>query len=223
MTLPVAGGNAFYPLEDGYLGYIGYAYAGDDMVQLIRQGQDPEPLIPKPGPVAITMMVPRSFSEYGGRIFMPMSWGHEVYAYADGKVEPWLDLDFGRFTIGENFFSGDLDQAFQVLQTRYASVGAYWENDQMRVVLVSRVENKEDGIPVYEALHGIFRHGKWDWFTLGDALGVAGLEGDALVCQLDPTLLPKLDPALKEKITNPQVLETIDDESNFVIAKLHLK
>ena len=45
----------------------------------------------------------------------------------------------------------------------------------MRVVQVSRVENKEDGIPVYEALHGIFRHGKWTWFTLGDALGVAGL------------------------------------------------
>ena len=223
VTLPVAGGNAFYPLEDGYLGYIGYAYAGDDMVQLIRQGQDPEPLIPKPGPVAITLMVPRSFSEYGGRIFMPMSWGHEVYAYADGQAEQWLDLDFGRFTIGEDFFSGDLDQAFQVLQTRYASVGAYWENDQMRVVLVSRVENKEDGIPVYEALHGIFRHGKWDWFTLGDALGVAGLEDDALVCQLDPSLLPNLDPALREKVSNPEVLDKLDEEGNYVIAKLHLK
>ncbi|MBQ6243530.1 MAG: hypothetical protein IJK55_02290 [Bacteroidales bacterium] len=44
----------------------------------------------------------------------------------------------------------------------------------------------------------------------------------ALVCLLDPSLLPNLDPALKEKITNPQVLGTLDD-SNFVVAKIHLK
>jgi hypothetical protein len=45
----------------------------------------------------------------------------------------------------------------------------------------------------------------------------------ALVCLLDPSLLPNLDPALAVKITNPQVLETINDDSNFVVAKIHLK
>ena len=45
----------------------------------------------------------------------------------------------------------------------------------------------------------------------------------ALVCLLDPSLLPNLDPALKEKITNPQILGTLDDDSNFVVAKIHLK
>jgi hypothetical protein len=45
----------------------------------------------------------------------------------------------------------------------------------------------------------------------------------ALVCLLDPSLLPNLDSAFKEKITNPQVLGTVDDDSNFVVAKIHLK
>ena len=45
----------------------------------------------------------------------------------------------------------------------------------------------------------------------------------ALVCLLDPSLLPNLDPALTVKITNPQVLGTLDDDSNFVVAKIHLK
>lgn len=45
----------------------------------------------------------------------------------------------------------------------------------------------------------------------------------ALVCLLDPSLLPNLDPALAVKITNPQVLEIINDDSNFVVAKIHLK
>ena len=232
VTLPVAGGNAFYPLEDGYLGYIGYAYAGDDMVQLIRPGQDPEPLIPKPGPVAITLMVPRSFSEYGGRIFMPMSWGHEVYAYADGQAEQWLDLDFGRFKIGDAFFSGDVQAAFDILQTRYASVGAYWENERMRVAVVTRAEKKDDDAPVppRECLYGICRAGKWVWINAGDntdgdpfAYTISGLDGDALVFLLDPALLPGLDPALREKVSNPEVLDKLDEEGNYVIAKLHLK
>ncbi len=36
-------------------------------------------------------------------------------------------------------------------------------------------------------------------------------------------VLPNLDSAFKEKITNPQVLGTVDDDSNFVVAKIHLK
>lgn len=45
----------------------------------------------------------------------------------------------------------------------------------------------------------------------------------ALVCLLDPSLLPNLDPALTVKIANPKVLGTVDDDSNFVVVKIHLK
>ena len=232
VTLPVAGGNAFYPLEDGWLGYIGYAYAGKDMVQWIREGQEPVSLIPKPGDSPLAMMMDWPFTEYGGRVFMPMGWGHEVYAYADGKVEPWLDLDFGRFTIGDAFFSGDVQAAFDILQTRYASVSAYWENERMRVAVVTRAEKKDDDAPVppRECLYGICRAGKWVWINAGDntdgdpfAYTISGLDGDALVFLLDPALLPGLDPALREKVSNPEVLDKLDEEGNYVIAKLHLK
>jgi hypothetical protein len=32
-----------------------------------------------------------------------------------------------------------------------------------------------------------------------------------------------MDPALKAKISNPQVIDTFDEYSNYVVAKLHLK
>ena len=45
----------------------------------------------------------------------------------------------------------------------------------------------------------------------------------ALVCLLDPLLLKEMDPALRAKISNPQVLDTLDENSNYVVAKVHLK
>lgn len=231
LTLPAEGGNAFFPLKEGYLAYIGYAWMGDDMIQWIREGQEPVSLVPKRGSVPVSMMQDRPFSAYAGWIFMPEAMGEKVYAYKDGKAETWLTLDFGRFTTGEEFFSGDLDAAFRILSTRYAAVGAYWENDRMRVVSTVRMEKKDDGdpIPAREILYGVFLHGKWNWVNTGDigatpfANSVAGLDGDALVCLLDPALIQGLDPDLGVKVSNPQVLDALDEDSNFIVAKLHLK
>lgn len=232
VKLPVAGGNAFYPLKDGWLGYIGYAYAGKDMVQWIREGKEPVSLIPKAGDSPLAMIMDWPFTEYRGRVFMPMGWGHEVYAYAGGKVEPWLNLDFGRFTIGDSFFSGDVQAAFDILQTRYATVAAYWENERMRVAMISRSEKEDDGkpIPARECIYGICRAGKWVWINAGDnmdgdpfANAISGLDGDALVFLLDPALLSGLDPALRQKVSNAEVLDGLDEEGNYVIAKLRLK
>ena len=49
------------------------------------------------------------------------------------------------------------------------------------------------------------------------------LEGDALVCPVDPAALDFLDPALREKISNPQVLDGVTEDSNYLLAKLHIK
>lgn len=231
LNLPAEGGNAFFPLEDGYLAYIGYVYPGDDMIQWVREGQEPVSLVPKRGSLPFTMMQQQPFTEHAGRIFMPDAMGEQVYAFADGKAETWLNLDFGRFTTGEEFFSGDVDAAFRILETRHASVGTYWENERMRVVGAQRSEKKDDSSPFpdREILYGLFLHGKWNWVNTGDigatpfAHSVSGLDGDALVCLLDPLLLKEMDPALRAKISNPQVLDTLDENSNFVVAKLHLK
>jgi len=230
VTLPSEGGNAFYPLKDGWLNYVGFAYAGDDMIQWVREGQEPVSLLRKQGPAPVALMQERPFSEHAGRIFMPIAWSDDVYAFADGKAEMWLDLDFGRYTIGDEFFGGNLDAAMRILQTRYGTLTAYWENDRMRVVEASRVEKKEGKpSPERECLYGLFLHGKWNWVSAGGpnealfAFSVAGIDGDALVCLLDPLLLKEMDPALKAKISNPQVIDTFDEYSNYVVAKLHLK
>ena len=231
VTLPAEGGNAFFPLEDGYLAYIGNLRAGDDMIQWVREGQEPVSLVPKRGPMPIAMMQDRPFSEFAGRIFMPDAMGEKVYAFKDGKAETWLTLDFGRFKLGEEFFSGDVEVAFRIMSTRFAQIGAYWENHRMRVVFAVRAEKKEDSdpFPVREFVYGVFLHGKWNWISTGEfgeslfANSVSGLEDDSLVCLLDPTLLGNLDPDLRAKVSNPAVLETLNSDSNYVVAKLRLK
>ena len=231
LNLPAEGCNAFFPLEDGYLVYIGYVGPGDDMIQWVREGQEPVSLVPKRGPLPFPMMQQQPFTEHAGRIFMPDAMGEKVYAFADGKAETWLNLDFGRFTIGEEFFSGDVDAAFRILETRHACIGAYWENERMRVVEAQRSEKKDNSSPFpdREILYGLFLHGKWNWVNTGDigatpfAHSVSGLDGDALVCLLDPLLLKEMDPALRAKISNPQVLDALDEDSNYVVAKVHLK
>ncbi|MBQ9660280.1 MAG: hypothetical protein IJV37_03310 [Bacteroidales bacterium] len=201
------------------------------MIQWVREGQEPVSLVPKRGPMPLAMTQDRPFTELAGRIFMPDAMGEKVYAFKDGKAETWLTLDFGRFTVGEEFFSGDVEAAFRILSTRYAQIGAYWENNRMRVVSVVRVEKKEDSdpLPVREFVYGVFLHGRWNWVNAGDygetpfAYSFSGLEDDALVCLLDPALLGDLDPDLRAKVSNPEVLEALDEDSNYVIAKLRLK
>ncbi len=109
----------------------------------------------------------------------------------------------------------------KVASADIAFLYAFWETRQMRAVGVMC-----NGVQRNGPCFGVERHGKWAWFALeqGKALREpVCLEGDALVCLVDPALLDTLDPALREKIVNPQVLDGVTEDSNYLLAKLHIK
>ena len=219
-----------WKVPEGLLAYQGYAYRGKSLVSLVREDGSEEELLPKPADGLISMLDARVFSSRGADTFIVPEWSQAVYRYRGGAVEPWLELDFGKYGLGTDFYqSEDMMSAFMSrMQTGMAFVSRYFERDRMRLVhcILNRVDlSTGEGETINN--YGLFRDGRWTWFRLFDEdpvhASVQYLEDDALVYCLSPLDLEHLDPALREKISNPAALDGLSEDDNSVVLKLHLK
>ena len=218
------GSNGALAVDEGHLVYSGYAYEGDNLVKLVAADGTQTEFIPKKNPKMLSFFGAQVFSDTGGKVFIIPEWDDTVYRYAGGQVEPAVRFDFGRAAFDDSIWKQE-DPA-SALMNKVASADiaflyAFWETRQMRAVGVMC-----NGVQRNGPCFGVERHGKWAWFALeqGKALREpVCLEGDALVFPVDPAALDFLDPALREKVSNPQVLNGITEDSNYLLAKLHIK
>ena len=216
-------GQGALVVKEGLLAYTGYSWRGDKLLKLISPDGTQTEFIPKKNPNMLSFFGTPSLFEMDGQVFITPEWDDTVYRYKDGTVERWVSFDLGRASLDRSFWEEE-DPATAMmtrLQTLLAFVPCYWENRQLKIAGVM-FNGASDSFFCY----GIVRHGMWSWFRYDrdKALSlVKCIDGDALVCLVDPDLLDTLDPALREKISNPEVLEGIPDNSNYLIAKVRLK
>lgn len=218
------GSNGALAVDEGHLVYSGYAYEGDNLVRFVAADGLLTEFIPKKNPKMLSFFGAQVFSDTGGKVFIIPEWDDTVYRYAGGQVEPAVRFDFGRASLDDSIWS-QADPANALMNkigsSDIAFVYSYWESRQMRSVGVMC-----NGVHRNGPCYGVERNGKWAWFSYesGKALREPMcLEGDALVCLVDPAALDFLDPALREKIVNPQVLDGVTEDSNYLLAKLHIK
>ena len=223
------GSNGALAVDEGHLVYSGYAYEGDNLVKLVAADGSLTEFIPKKNPKMLSLFGAPVFSDAGDQVFVIPEWGDTVYRYAGGQVEPAHRFDLGRAALDDAFWQ-QADPASALMARMESSIAAfvsyYWENEQLRAVGVMFSSTDHSG-QRNGLCYGVERRGKWSWFELlhDNALvvEVQCIEGDALVCLVDPALLDTLDPALREKIVNPQVLDGVTEDSNYLLAKLHIK
>ena len=158
----------------------------------------------------------------GGGVGVLDSYSPTVYVFEGGELRPYLDFDFGKFAIAPDLFRAqDAFKAAEMLMAGdYALVWRYLEGVRHKLVQV----NVSDGA----AWFGLQDGKAWAWFTLPgyeleNMAPFCCFRDEVLYGLFSPADVRKLAADLKGKITNPGVLEGLDDADNPVIAKIQLR
>ncbi|MDD2595574.1 MAG: 6-bladed beta-propeller [Bacteroidales bacterium] len=217
-------------VDGGVLAYCGYGAVNPYRLFLTTEDNRITKFLDTEAKVLNFTEITPIFSANGNHIFIRESYGNTVYEYnsADKKVEPYLTFDFGRYSIGKVFF--EYDDAFSaaeyLMNQEFAMIIRYMENDNVK--LMEAVLNKKSGP---EFAYGIFtaKSGRWEWFSVGKvgespfADSFRTITDDALYCIIDPTSINNFSDAEKKLICNPEIMNTLKDNRNYVIAKITFK
>lgn len=219
------GGAYFHKIGGDYLGYNGYGMPTPERLYLFSPITNSKKTF-----LETTVKVLNidegtpAFFVNGNDIYIRESFNDTVSRYDIAKktITPYLVFDFGKYALDDKVFQFEdaMQSAEYVMSNEFATIRRHMENDKMS--FVELIIHKK---PKPEILYGLNLKGenKWTWFTGGkiDTGSLTNsfrlLSGNKLYCLMEPFRLKNLTPAEKAKITNPQVLETLTENSNFVI------
>lgn len=149
------------------------------------------------------------------------SYSSTIYRYHDEHCSPFLSFNMGKYSIPEEFyrFSDVGSGAMFLLSRSFALVNRYMENETMQCVeiMVRESDEKDD------LIYGMREENKpWIWFSLPDALKKTAryLEKNTMVCIVSPEAILEMDDSLRERITNPSILQDIKPGDNYVVANI---
>lgn len=160
-------------------------------------------------------------------IFVLDSYSPTIYEFKDGSLDPYLSFDFGKYSIPEEFYNfKDAFQSSQYLFTRnFALVHKFFCSKDFQLVEI--FVQKEKG-PEFH--YGLGKRGKWNWFYAGkageDPLPVSFRQFDAqgrLICVIDPSVIERLPQGFLRLVRNKEIINQLNANSNYVIAKITLK
>lgn len=176
------------------------------------------------------------FCQVGSNIYFSDTYNPTVYRYENGQVEPAITFDLGKVALPEKFYQ--FDDAFAASEYMLSAPDGFGlltlfrrsEACQLAQVAVQKDMNAD-------TYYGICKEdGAWRWFSLGKsgespwAGALRTIKGKDLYFLLDAGLLSGPDhgmggqlAALRDKISNPEVLEQVRADDNPVVAKVHLK
>jgi len=216
-------GNQSYKVGDQYLTYRGYLRSGDSRLQLISQSSVIEDYLVTDNAVMPLSKISPIFEETKSGVAVLDSWSPVVYQYHMGELQEYLRFNFGKYSIGEDFFNSanPMEGVMSLMKSQYAIISKYFESDRAKIVEVDVVTSGR-----INKRYAYTRGSDWRWFSLGTpgnspmAGGLVGIDEDYLYILLNPMHIDDLDESIKSKITNPDVLDNVDEEGNYILAKL---
>jgi hypothetical protein len=160
-------------------------------------------------------------------IFVLDSYSPNIYEFKNGALNNYLTFDFGKYSIPGEFYNfKDAFQSSQYLFSRnFALIHKYIENYKYKLVEIFL--QKGNG-PEFH--YGLNKGDKWLWFYAGkageDPLSVSFRQFDAqgrLLCVIDPGVLDRLPQGFKKLVSNKEIINKSNINSNYVIAKIIFK
>ena len=225
------GWTSITPISDGYLIYRGFGM-GDNVPRFETMDKK----FQKTGSYLITNAkvinfgeAVSPFSKHGDYIYTRETYMDTVYAFTpDHVLKPRYVFDMGEYSIPDDFFNfSDAFQAMEyLLKRQFAVVSRYFESDKY-VFIEILVQGKD--IPDF--IYGVCRKesGEWRWANFGDpnnsplSASIRLLKGDKLYCLLDPVKLKNLTQRERSSIVNIDLLNSTNEDDNFIIAEIKLK
>lgn len=218
-------GQSAYYVDEGILAYYNYAPdrayrmallsgSGDEMARYLKTYSQVLPLY-HTAPV---------FSDIAsGGVSIIDSYSNCIYRYCDCRVSPYLSFDFGKYNISKKFYKfRNVREGVDFLQNcDFALIDRYIESESIKLASFYIVKDR-----AMITMNGLFHNGKWSWvyIALDNPFynSFRAVTGDIIVCLLDPVKFDGLNEKWRNYITNREVLEQINEDNNYVIAKVRI-
>ena len=141
-------------------------------------------------------------------------------------ITPYLTFNFSKHKIPDEFFkfNSSFDAADFLFKQEYAVIRKYYETNLLRIVEVL-ISNK----PLPSFIYGLNNKNRgesdWVWFSMGK-IGESPFTNslkctavNKIIFLLDPLHINKLSEAELSKISNRDVLNKVNENSNYIIAE----
>lgn len=221
---PLLGDNTIL-LSEGYLSYMGYKPTIDHRLRLIHEDEIEKEYLQTQHHVLNMMSGEPVFYEHKGFISIVDSYSDIVYSYNNERLDPIIKFDFGDYEIPDEFYrySDVYEGAEFLLESKFARVSRFMGNDNTLFAEVV-LQNGSEAHCVY----AVKRNNLWKWFDVKDEYTLfegafREFEGNTLIAILDAEAVYNLPAKVRSKVTNSEVMNSIYEEGNYVIAKVRLK
>ena len=225
------GWTAITPINEGYLIYRGFGM-GDNVPRFeVRDKtfQKTGSFLNTSAKVINFTEEVSPFSKNGDFIHTRETYMDTIYTFTPDHIMTLRYVfDMGKYSIPIDFFNfSDAFQAMEHLMKRpFAVIYRYLESDKYAFIEIL-VQGKE--IPDF--IYGIYRKesGEWKWANFGDpndypfSASIRLLKGEKLYCLLDPVKLKNLTKRERSSIVNADLLNSVNENDNFIIAEIKLK
>lgn len=167
-----------------------------------------------------------------GNLMLREAFSDRIYRLSADSLTPVYGFDFGDYNIPREFYEiGDVYKSAEYIMKRnFVCIDRFMESHKYMFVqaLIKQSDNK-DGL-IYGILDKVAD--EWQWYTFentlkNNSLGVGSVRTltsrDELICLVDPVRLMEMTPEKRAVFRNPEVINDLNEESNPVVLKCHLK
>ena len=218
-------GDNSYQTIDGILSYMGYKPGDTHRLNLISDNGKIYEFLPTKDYVLNMMTGEPVFYDHGSYVSIIDSYNEIVYSYSDYEVSPFVTFDFGSYAIPEEFYKySDVYKGAEfLLGSKFARLCRFMGNETTLFAEIALQEGS-DAKFVYAAK----THGEWRWYEADkDYTMFSGqfrlFDDEHLIALIDAGSLDNVSDNIKRKIINTSILDDINNENNYVIAKVRIK
>lgn len=210
-------------VKEGLLAFQGYGSTDKCIASLLTKDGNLKRLCPYSSDVTAFLEYSPVFSFNKESVFVRNQLDHIIYKYCNGRMDPYLVLDFGHYGLSSSFYNLDyLESEEFLIEHDCYMITRFEEKGPYRLVEITKsLSNK--------VTYGLCINGAWIWFSMGIigkdpfAGSIKAIDGDNLICLVNASLLQNMGPRLKDKIVNKDSFTTIQNTDKDVIIRIHIK
>ena len=209
---------------EGVLTYYGYGSGRESRFALLSNNSRKR-FYPSDEKVINLTPAAQIFSAADDSVFIIDSYSNIIKVYSKGEMSDGPSFDFGKYSIPESFY--EFYDAFSAMESlmsgEFAMINRYICDDNIRLAII----NVQKQMDLYSYC-GVCSEDKWIWFGTGKvgsdlfANSFNQIKEGALYCLFDPSLIGTFPSSLRKLILNPEILDSVGEDDNYIVAKLIL-
>jgi len=211
--------------HDGILSYMGYKPELKHRLRFESQDGNISKFLKTENYVLNLMTGEPVFYNHGDYISIIDSYSDIVYSFNGQDVLPLAYFDFGSYRIPAEFYRySDVYQgASFLLNSKFARICRFMGNSDTFFAEVAL----QDGADA-KFVYAIKRDAGWKWYDTGNGYELLSgtfrlFDGENFVAIIEPCKLCNLPDSVRNKIINADILNSINENDNYVVAKIRLR